>query len=95
MDTYYNALAINIQPTGAPTVAMKVLHNTLNMCMCDLPDMNALISWASGMHIRQIPHASCYYYIRYFTHHVIVLIICYLTLRGTFLMLQNQCMIIL
>ena len=43
-------------------MAMKVLHNTCNMCISDLPDMNALIPLAcssrgSGMHIRQIPHA--------------------------------------
>ena len=42
---------------------MKVLHNTCNMSICDLPDMNALVHWALGLwsymgiHIRQIPHA--------------------------------------
>ena len=49
-----------IQLTGVVTMATEVLHNTCNMCFCDLPDMNALIPWAcgpqaSGIHIRQIP----------------------------------------
>ena len=26
-----------------PTVAAEVLHNVCNMCICDLPDTNALI----------------------------------------------------
>ena len=51
-----------IQATGVVTMAMEVLHNTCNMCICDLPDMYALIPqacspWSSGIHIRQIPHA--------------------------------------
>ena len=44
----YNAnVTINcsIQPTGVVTMAMKVLHNTCNMCICDLPDMNAFKLW--------------------------------------------------
>ena len=43
-------------------MSMEVLHNTCNMHIHDLPDMNALIPpacgpWASCIHIRQIPHA--------------------------------------
>ena len=39
----------------------KVIHNTCNMAIRDLPDMYTLIPracgpWASGIHIRQIPH---------------------------------------
>ena len=44
-----------IQPAGVVTMVMKVLHNTCNMCTCNLPVMNALIPWTSGVHIRQIP----------------------------------------
>ena len=33
-----------------------MLHKTCNMCIHDLPDMNALLLRASGIHIRQIPH---------------------------------------
>ena len=55
-------ITCGIQLTGVVTMAIEVLHNTCNMCFCDLPDMNALIPWAcgpqaSGIHIRQIPHA--------------------------------------
>ena len=40
----------------------KVIYNTCNMCIDDLPDMYALSpracgSWASGIHIRHILHA--------------------------------------
>ena len=35
-------ITCGIQPTGVITMAMKVLHNTCNMCICDLPDMDAL-----------------------------------------------------
>ena len=40
----------------------EVIHNTCNMGARDLPDMYALSAWAcgpqaSGIHIRQIPHA--------------------------------------
>ena len=39
----------------------KVIHNSCNMAIRDLPDMYALSPWASdpqasGIHIRQIPH---------------------------------------
>ena len=49
-----------IQPTSVVTMAMKVLHDTCNMCICDLPNMNVLIPWACGpqassIHIRKIP----------------------------------------
>ena len=46
-------ITCGIQPTGVVTMEMKVFHNTCNMCIHDLPDMNALIPWALGMHIRQ------------------------------------------
>ena len=55
-------ITCSIQPTGVVTMAIKVLHNTCNMCIRDLPDINALIPWAcgpqpvSGIHMRQIPH---------------------------------------
>ena len=61
----YNALAIcthnptnrcDNSPTGVVTMAMKVLHNTCNMCIPDLPDMEA-ICMALGIHIRQFLHA--------------------------------------
>ena len=50
-----------IQPTGVLTMAMKLLHNTCNMYIRDLPKMNTLIPRALGprslgIHIRQIPH---------------------------------------
>ena len=53
-------ITCGIQPTGVVTMAMKVLHNTCNMCICDFPDMNVLIPRACGpqalaIHIRQIP----------------------------------------
>ena len=35
----------------------KVIHNTCNMEIRDLPDMYALRPVAFGIHIRQIPHA--------------------------------------
>ena len=68
-------ITCGIQPTGVINMAMKVLHlhNTSNICICDLPDMNALIPracsfWALGIHIRQIPmpmlqplHVHCYH----------------------------------
>ena len=43
-------------------MAMKVLHNTCNIYICDLPDINTFISWACGpqalgIHITQISHA--------------------------------------
>ena len=52
----YNALAI-FNPTNKYnnclwhstywcTMTMKVLRNTCNLCIRDLPDMNALIPWA-------------------------------------------------
>ena len=60
-------------------MAMKVLHNTCNMCISDLPDMNALIPpgcnpWALqlGIHIRQIPHA----HVAAITHNIIIILIC-------------------
>ena len=37
-------------------MAMEVLHNSSNMCICDLPDMYALSPWALGIHIMQTPH---------------------------------------
>ena len=50
-------ITCGIQPTDVVTIAVKVLHNTCNMFIHDLPDMIALIPRASGIHIRQIPHA--------------------------------------
>ena len=59
----YNALVMTpqtsvtithgIQPTGVVTMATKVLHNTYNMCICNLLD-----TYPSGfsIHIRQIPN---------------------------------------
>ena len=54
-------ITCEIQTTGVVTNGNKVLHNTCNMCIRDLPDMNALIPWACepqalGIHIRQILH---------------------------------------
>ena len=51
-------ITCSIQPTGVVTMAMKKLHNTYNMCIPDLPDMNALIPQpcsprALDIHIRQ------------------------------------------
>ena len=46
-----------IQPTGAVTMAMEVLHNTCNMCINDLPDMYVLSPWVLGI-LRQIPHSN-------------------------------------
>ena len=45
------------QPTGVVTMAMEVLHNICNMCICGLPDMYAVGPWASGIHTQQILHA--------------------------------------
>ena len=56
----YNALAVcfyitphinvtitcSIQPTSV-TIAMEVLHNSCNMCTCDLPDMHAHVTTIS------------------------------------------------
>ena len=36
---------------------LEVIHNTCNMGARDLPDMYVLSPQASGIHIRQIPHA--------------------------------------
>ena len=52
-------ITCGIQPIGVVTIAMKMLHNTCNMCILHLPDMNALIPqtwgpWALGIPIRQI-----------------------------------------
>ena len=68
-----------IQCTSVVTMAMKVLHNTCNMCTCDLPDMNALISWACSpwalnIHIRQIPHAYVTTILKYFSKIVHILL---------------------
>ena len=42
-------ITCGIQPTGVVTMAMEVLHNTCNMCICDLPDMYAgLMAYISG-----------------------------------------------
>ena len=60
-------ITCGIQMIGDVTMATKCyINNTCNMCIRDLPDMNALIPracgpWALGIHIRQIPHAhACY-----------------------------------
>ena len=37
--------------------ALEVIHITVNMGACDLPNMYALSPRTSGMHIRQIPYA--------------------------------------
>ena len=50
-------ITCGIQPTGTLTMAMEVLHNTCNMYICNLSNMNAVIPQASGIHIRQIPYA--------------------------------------
>ena len=39
-------ITCGIQPTGVVTMIMKMLYNTCNMCICDFPDMNALVPWA-------------------------------------------------
>ena len=56
-------ITCDIQPTGVVTMAMKLLHNTCNMCIRDLPDMSALIRQASSIHIhiRQIPRGYVIY----------------------------------
>ena len=46
-----------IQPTGAVTMAMKVLHNTCNMCIHDLPDMYGLSPTALRRTYQANPHA--------------------------------------
>ena len=59
-------ITCGIQTTGVVTNGNKVLHNTCNMCIRDLPDMNALIPWACepqalGIHIYQAnPPCLCY-----------------------------------
>ena len=50
-------ITCGIQPTGVVTMEMKVFHNTCNMCIHDLSDINALIPQALVIHIRQTPHA--------------------------------------
>ena len=50
-------ITCGIQPTGVVTMEMKVLHNTCNMYIHDLPDINALIPQALGIRIRHTPHA--------------------------------------
>ena len=59
-------ITCGIQPTGVYTMAMKVLHNTCNMCVHNMPDMNALIPglWAyisgkSLMLMLQLIHVHC------------------------------------
>ena len=42
-------ITCDIQPTGVVTMAMEVLHNTCNMCICDLPNMYAWSPQASGI----------------------------------------------
>ena len=37
-----NNITCDIQYANVVTMAMKVLHNTYNTCICDLPDMHAL-----------------------------------------------------
>ena len=54
-------ITCGIQTTGVVTMGTKVIHNTCNMAICDLPDMYAQSSRATGLmaegiHIRQIPH---------------------------------------
>ena len=60
-------ITCGIQPTGVVTMAMKVLHNSCNMYICDMPDMNALIPWAValGYTYQANPPCPCYnHYIR-------------------------------
>ena len=57
-----------IQPTGIAAMAMDLLQKTCNMCIHDLPDMNALIPQACGpptlgIHIMANPSCPCYNYI--------------------------------
>ena len=47
-----------IQPTGAVTMAMEVLHKTCSMYIHDLPDMNALIPQA-GHTYQAYPSSLC------------------------------------
>ena len=47
-------ITCTFQSTGVVTMVMEVLHNSCNMCTCDLPD-NVVI--ALGMNVRQIAHA--------------------------------------
>ena len=49
-------ITCGIQPAGVVTMVKKVLHNTCDMYICDLPDANAFIS-GIAIHIKQIPHA--------------------------------------
>ena len=50
-------ITCGIQHTGV-TMALKVLHNTCNICIHDLLDMYVLSPWAVAyICIRQIPHA--------------------------------------
>ena len=39
-------ITCGIQSTGVVTMAMKALHNTCNMCIHDLLDMNSFSPWA-------------------------------------------------
>ena len=55
------AITCGIQPTSVVTMVVKVLHNTCNVCICELPDMNALVPLASGIHTYQA-NPSCPWY---------------------------------
>ena len=50
-------ITCGIQSTGVVTMAMEVLHNTCNMCICDLPDMYIL----GIQHTYQANPSSLYY----------------------------------
>ena len=55
-------ITCDIQPTGAVTMAMEVLHNSCSMCIHDLPGMYALNPQVSDIgHIYQPNHPfPCY-----------------------------------
>ena len=62
-------ITCGIQPTGGVTVAMEVLHSSCNMYTHELPDVYPISPWASGIHIKQIPHAHTFYnYALHFTN---------------------------
>ena len=63
-------ITCGIQPTDVVTVAMEVLHNSCNMCSCDLPDMYPLVPLALDICTYQVnPSCTCYnHYINHVLH---------------------------
>ena len=45
-------ITCGIQPFVFVTMAMEVLYNTCNMCICDLPNMNPLIPRTCGLRLQ-------------------------------------------